>query len=170
MRKIIAVLICFLFLGSFAESLKGGVSKDYIPKGFFGSWGVISQLKSSNNPDIFNFESRDVWVLSGYQNLSKANILILENLQSGAKSEITIKDKSVDGHTLKFTRQKETREKTGYAVYREIVEFTLLGNNFSGSDTFIVEHYNTEKKLIKKDEALYKVSGVKISGSTEIKD
>ena len=67
--------------------LKGGVVEEYIPEGFFGSWAVISKLESSNNPMYFNYESRDIWTLSGYD-----NVLILENLQSGAWGKIIVKE------------------------------------------------------------------------------
>ena len=70
----------------------------------------------------------------------------------------------LDGKNLDYVK-----EKTGKAIYKETVEFVLLGNNFSGTDKFIVEHYDFENKLTKKDEALYSVAGVKISGTSEIK-
>lgn len=169
MRKIILVLISLFFLTSFAQGLKGGVSKDVIPKGFYGTWGVISKLDSTNNPKIFNYESRDIWVLSGYMASNNSCILVLENMQSGARSEISIKEKSADGKTLKFQKQKEEKEGSGYVLYIEKVQFTLLGNNFSGTDNYIVEHYDAQKNLTKKDEALYIVKGVRISGTNEIK-
>ena len=77
-----------LFLSAHPIALKGGVSEDYIPKGFFGSWGVISKLKTTNNPSLFNRESRDIWSLSGYN-----NVLFLENFETGAKSQIEIQNK-----------------------------------------------------------------------------
>ena len=159
MKKIFLILISLLFLTTNADVLKGGVSEEYIPKGFFGSWGVISKMSSSNNPVVFNQESRDIWNLSGYD-----NTLVLENLESGAHSEIKIKEKVSDNRTLKFSRQKEVKTSDGKKIYKETVEFTLLGNNFSGTDDFIIEHYNEENKLIKKDEARYSVAGVRISG------
>ena len=116
-------------------------------------------MNSSNNPVVFNQESRDIWNLSGHD-----DILILENLESGAHSEIKIKEKVSDKRTLKFSRQKEVKTTDGKKIYKETVEFTLLGNNFSGTDDFIIEHYNEENKLIKKDEARYSVAGVRISG------
>lgn len=161
MKKIFLILISMLFLTVNADVLKGGVSEEYIPKGFFGSWGVISKMNSSNNPIAFNQESRDIWNLSGYD-----NTLILENLESGAHSEIKIKEKISDNRTLKFSRQKEVKTSNGKKIYKETVEFTLLGNNFSGTDDFIIEHYNEENKLIKKDEARYSVAGVRISGQS----
>ena len=100
MKKIFLILTLFSFLSVGAQTLKGGVSQDYIPKGFFGSWGVISKLSNSNNPSLFNYESRDIWTLSGY-----GDTLVLENLESGARSEIKVKDKSHDGKTLKFERE-----------------------------------------------------------------
>lgn len=140
-------------------SLKGGVSHSYIPQGFFGSWGVISKLKETNNPDKFNFQSKDIWTLSGYN-----NVLILENIESGAKSEIIVKDKSIDGKTLKFERKREKPTAQGREIHREIVQFTLLGKNFSGYDKFIIEKYDKNNNLIKKDSAQYQVEGVRISG------
>ncbi len=160
MKKILSILVLFLFFSVNAQMLKGGVSEDYIPKGFFGSWGVISKLNSSNNPTLFNYESRDVWMLSGY-----GNKLILENLESGARSEITVKDKSVDGKTLKFEREKIVKENGKKVVYKETVSFVLYGNNFSGTDDFVVERYDSDDKFVKKDSAKYVISGVRISGT-----
>ena len=75
MKKTLLVFLCFLQFSAFSFTLKGSVSEDYIPEGFFGSWGVISKLNTSNTPTMFNYESRDIWTLSGY-----SNILFLENL------------------------------------------------------------------------------------------
>ena len=160
MKKILLFLFLFLFLSVNAQALKGGISENYIPKGFFGSWGVISKLSSSNNPDIFNYESRDVWMLSGYE-----NTLVLENLETGARSEIVVKDKSVDGKTLKFQREKIVNEDGKKVVYKETVSFVLYGNNFSGTDDFVVKRYNSENQFVKKDSAKYTIVGVRISGT-----
>ena len=160
MKKFLLIIFCLLQFSSFCQTLKGGVSEDYIPKGFFGSWGVISKLNNSNNPTLFNYESRDVWMLSGY-----SNILILENLESGAYSEITIKDKSLDGKTLKFEREKTVKKSDKKTIYKETVSFTLNKNNFKGEDNFIVENYDKDNKLIEKNYANYTISGVRISGN-----
>lgn len=157
MKKLFLIFICFLFFNAPAQILKGSVNEDYIPEGFYGTWGVISKLQNSNNPNLFNFESRDIWVLSGY-----SNILILENLQSGARSEIIIKDKSKD--VLKFQREKIVENNNKKTIYKETVEFLLNNNTFSGTDNFIIEDWNNGT-LVKKNEAKYKVSGVKISGT-----
>ena len=160
MKKIILTVFSLLALSATAESLKGGVVEEYIPEGFFGSWGVISKLKTATTPEMFNFESKDVWMLSGY-----ANTLILENLESGARSEIIIKEKSLDGKTLKFEREKSVKENNKKIVYTETVEFVLNGNNFKGTDSYKVEKYDTKGNKVKSDKAEYTISGVRISGT-----
>lgn len=160
MKKLVLfVIIFFLSVTVNAQTLKGGVYEEYIPKGFFGSWGVISKLKTTNNPNLFNYQSKDIWTLSGYN-----NILILENLESGATSKIEIKNKN-SSDSLKFERKKEQKKSQGKVVYREIVQFKLNGNNFSGVDKFFVENYNSKNVLIEKNEAIYTIEGVKISGN-----
>jgi len=153
-------MFSLLMLTANAEALKGGVVEEYIPEGFFGSWGVISKLQKATTPEMFNFESRDVWMLSGY-----GNILILENLESGARSEIIIKEKSLDGKTLKFQREKTVKENNKKIIYRETVEFVLFGNNFKGTDNYTVEKYDFKGNQIKHDTANYTISGVRISGT-----
>lgn len=149
----------FLSLFSNAQSLKGGIIEEYIPKGYFGSWGVISKLNSTNNPDYFMFESRDIWTLSGYN-----NILILENPNSGATSQITIKERNQDGKTLKFKRINSLETKKGKLIHKETVTIILNNKNFNGTDEFTVEEYDLNNKLLKINSANYIISGVRISG------
>lgn len=139
--------------------LKAGIEENYIPKGFYGSWGVISKLQNCTNSDLFNFESRDIWVLSGYNQR-----LILENIETGAYSEIIVKEKSANGKTLKFERQKTVNKNDNKIIYKETVSFILDNNKFSGFDNFIVEKYSKNGILLSKDSANYKVEGIKISG------
>ena len=149
-----------LFLFANAETLKAGVVEEYIPDGFFGSWGVISKLNRATTPEMFNFESKDVWMLSGY-----GNVLILENLESGARSEMVLKEKSLDGKTLKFQREKTVKDSVKKVIYKENVEFVLSGNNFKGKDSYTVEKYDSKGNKIKSDSADYVISGVRISGT-----
>ncbi len=158
MKKIILIFICLLFTFAHAEVLKGSVNESIIPEGFWGTWGVISKLKASNNPSLFNLESKDVWVLSGY-----SNILVLENLQSGAKSEIKV-EKSRKKDNLKFGREKVVENGSEKTVYKETVELLIIGNSFTGNDNFIIENYK-DGKLVKKSEAFYALSAIKISGT-----
>ena len=160
MKKLIIVLFSILLMSARAESLKGGVIEEFVPEGFFGSWGVISKLKSASNPSMFNYESRDIWTLSGY-----GNTLVLENLESGARSDIILKEKSLDGKTLKFHREKIVKENNKKIIYKETVEFVLSGNNFRGSDKYTVDKFDSSGNKIKTDNAEYTVSGVRISGT-----
>ena len=160
MKKVILILFSLLFVGANAEALRGGVVEEYIPDSFFGSWGVISKLNKATTPEMFNFESRDVWMLSGY-----GNILILENLESGARSEMLLKEKSIDGKMLKFQREKTVKDGVKKIIYKENVEFTLLGDNFRGKDSYTVEKYDSKGNKIKTDTADYTISGVRISGT-----
>ena len=163
MKKIFLFLILniFMFLGCIAQPLKAGISEDYIPEGFFGSWGVISKLQKTTKTDMFNYESRDVWMLSGF-----GNVLILENLETGARSEIWIQNKAIDNKTLKFNRENVVKKNNKKIIYKEIVCFTLNGKMFSGTDDYVVEEYDLNNKLIEKNTANYKVSGTRISGKS----
>lgn len=153
------ILTSFLFLFANADTINARITETYIPKGFYGTWGVISKLKTTTNTDLFNYESRDVWVLSGYN-----DILILENMQTGAKTQIQIKEKNRDGKTLRFERIKNVKQGNEKIIYKEIVSFILNGKNFSGTDVYIIEKYNNQGKLIEKNSGDYEIKGVKISG------
>lgn len=168
MKKIFIILIFFFVssLPSCCETLKGGTVYDVIPKGFFGTWKVISKMESSNNPSMFNKISVDIWNLSG-----AGNVLVLENAVTGAKSSIQVESKqgSFDGKTLKFQRVKEETSGGYKYIQRESPEFVLDGNIFKGYDTFIVEKYK-EGKLISKDVVKYVVLGKKVSGESKINE
>ena len=160
MKKLLIILFCLLCFCAKSQTLKGGITEEYIPKGFFGSWGVISKLKSATDPVKFNYESRDVWMLSG-----SGNILILQNIESGAYSEIEVKEKSIEGKTLKFAREKTVKTKEGKEIHKETIEFILFGNNFSGTDKYSIENYDKNNSFIRGDCATYEIKGVRISGS-----
>lgn len=162
MKKVFLILILFLFSLANSETLKAGISEEYVPEGFYGSWGVISKIQDTTNHAMFNSQSEDIWVLSGY-----SNVLYLQNLESGAKSQIILKEKSKN-NVLKFEREKVVKKQDNkQTIYKETVEFTLSGNKFSGHDNFIVENWENGK-IVKKNSAKYKVSGVKISGKSPI--
>ncbi len=160
MRKIlIALVLLFTLNCAQAEVLRATVSKDEIPKGFFGTWHVTSKLSETNNPELFNTISVDIWTLGGY-----GNTLILENVHTGASSSIQVESqKNLDGKTLKFQRVKSNTRGNMKIVQKESPEFRLDGNIFTGYDTYIIERY-VNNKLIQKDVVKYKVVGQKISG------
>ena len=160
MRKIfIALILLFTINCAQAEVLRGTITKDEIPQGFFGTWHVTSKIAETNNRELFNPISVDIWTLGGY-----GNTLILENVQSGESSSIQVESqKKLDGKTLKFQRVKTDTRGNMKIVQRESPEFKLNGNIFTGYDTYIIERY-VNNQLIKKDVVKYKVVGQKISG------
>lgn len=163
------VIICTIFLFAMptnSETIRGGTTYDVIPKGFFGTWRVISKMETSNNPSIFNKLSVDIWNLSG-----AGSVLVLENAVTGAKSSIQVQPagNSFDGKTLKFQRVKEEISGKYKYIQRESPEFVLNGNVFKGYDTYIVEKYENNK-LISKDVVKYVVIGQKISGESRINE
>lgn len=160
MKKILLLFLMLFYLNpAFCATLKGNITKDEIPKGFFGTWHVTSKIVETNNPKMFNTLSVDIWTLGGY-----GNTLILENIQSGASSSIQVAPNSnLDGKTLKFTRVKSDTRGELTVVQKETPVFTLNGNIFEGFDTYIIERY-INNKLIQKDVVKYKVIGQKISG------
>lgn len=167
MKKLFfSALLCaaLIVIPVYAETIRGGTTYDVIPKGFFGTWRVISKMQTSNNPSIFNKFSVDIWNLSG-----AGNVLVLENAVTGARSSIQVQPtgNSFDGKTLKFQRVKEEISGKYKHIWRETPEFVLNGNIFKGHDTYIVEKYENNK-LISKDVVKYVVIGQKISGESKI--
>lgn len=162
MRKFLLLLFVFFSLNAaFGETLRATVTKDEIPKGFFGTWHVTSKIKETNNRELFNPMSVDIWTLSGF-----GNTLILENVQSGASSSIQIaKGQNLDGKTLKFERRKEDTRGNIKIVQKESPVFKLNGDIFTGEDTFIIERYKNNQ-LFQKDVVKYNVIGQKISGES----
>lgn len=156
-----AIFIFFLSCPSHAEVLKGSASYDAPFKGFFGTWHVTSKIESSNNYSMFNKMSVDIWNLSG-----SGNVLVLENGLTGAVSSVTVENASKfpDGKKLKFTRVKEFTEGNYKYKHIESPEFILEGDIFKGYDTFTVEKYDLNNKLISVDVVKYKVIGQKIAG------
>ncbi len=160
MKKILFLILFLLFNPAFAEPLRGSASYTEPMKGFFGTWHVTSKIESSNNYPKFNKLSVDIWNLSG-QN----NVLILENVLTKAKSSITVDNEdNLDGKKLKFTRVKEFFEGKYKYKHTETPEFVLEGKIFKGFDTFKVEKYDLNGKLISLDVVKYKVIGQKIAG------
>lgn len=134
--------------------LKASVSVDKVPHGFFGTWKVTSTQQSSTNPFINTGESVDYW------NLSRVgDVLILSNPVSAARAQVTLQ--SVRGNTIKFEKISKSVDETAY----ETPVLKLQGENFTGSDTVVIEKYKYGK-LIKTDKIEFKIRGEKVSGST----
>lgn len=134
--------------------LKASVSVDKVPKGFFGTWKVTSTQISTTNPFLNTGTSTDYWTI-----LRVGEILTLANPASGARASVTLQ--SVRGNTIKF--EKISKDYNDKSI--ETPTIKLTGNDFTGTDTVIIETYKYGE-IIKTDKIEYKIRGEKLSGST----
>lgn len=156
---------CFLLFESpivFAQQtvFKASISIDKVPKEFYGTWRVTSQLLESNNDIIFKNSSVDLW------NLSRAdNVITLENPFSGAKASISFDE--ISGKQIKF---KKIGDYEKGKKLTDIVELTLGKETFTGINKLKLDTISdSDGHVIKCDKATYKLSGEKISGTNVIK-
>lgn len=160
MKKIFVIFIFIINLviaPVFAEGMviQGGVSlSNQVPKGFFGSWRVVSVQSYTNNQKIFTGTSSDYW------NLSKTDdVITLTNPVSGAQASVTVEE--VNGNQIKFVRKSSSKSE-------KVVEtptLTLDGENFYGTDRIVIEKFKYGE-LVRTDIVEYKIKGTKISGSS----
>lgn len=159
-KILLLIFICsFAAVGVFAEqtyTLKAGISMaDRVPKEFYGTWRVTSNLVSTNNDVIFKQSTVDLW------NLSRAdNVITLENPFTGARASIVVNQ--VEGKVIKFQKQGDYDDKK----LTDVVQLQLNGDKFSGTNNLILNTVGTEGTILKSDKATYKLSGEKISGTS----
>lgn len=129
------------------------ISKD-LPSEFYGTWSVSFLLIDSNNPMLMTHKGSEIWVFS-----KNKDVITLSNPATQASASITVNQ--VIGKKAIFTRE-EISEK-----YKEIetAEISVEENNFSGTDTIVINHYN-KGKYIKTSYIKYQVEGTKIMGPT----
>ena len=160
-KKFLSLLIIFVFaaMASFAEesyTLKSSISVlGNIPKEFYGTWRVSSELVSTNAEGTFKQKNVDLWNLSRH-----ADVITLDNPFSVAKASITIDE--VDDKLIKFKKRGDYDSQK----LTDIVQLNLDKETFSGTNTIILETLsNIDKSVIKSERATYKLMGEKISGS-----
>lgn len=159
MKKIFALILAILFcrLTTFAEQTKvltAGISVERVPKAFYGTWRVSSQLVETNS-GIFKTKNIDLWNLS-----RKGNVIKLENPFSGASASITISELS--NNYIKFT-------KTGNYDGKKLadsVKLNLKQNSFTGYNTLKLDTISEDGYVMKSEVATYKLTGEKISGTS----
>lgn len=137
-------------------TLTAGVSIEHVPKDFYGTWRVVSNLTDTNNPEIFKQKNVDLW------NLSRSNNVIkLENPFSGASASIQVDE--VKGNFIRF-------QKVGDYDNRKLtdkVKLNLGKETFTGTNTLKLDTISTvDGHVIKTEWATYNLSGEKISGSS----
>lgn len=138
-----------------ATTLTGGISlSNSVPEGFFGAWKVAAVRSSTTNQNMFIPYSIEIWNL-----MKDGNVITLENPVSGASASISVKDVSSDA----FTFQRITGDNEETVV--ETAKLFLDGNSFVGADTMVVKTYQNGK-LVKTENAEYKLKAIKISNSS----
>lgn len=135
--------------------LRGNVSViQDLPEEFFGTWSIVSRLIDTTHPETFRMKSSDIWTFQ-----RQDNVITLSNPVSGATASITINE--VRGQTAVFSRKQEEKDE----IETEIVEITVEGDKFSGTDLIVMEYLRNGIKT-NTIRVKYKVTGYKISGPT----
>ena len=166
LKKILSLLLILPLLLVFTSpcaladenfTLKSSISvMDNIPKEFYGTWRVTSELASTNAEATFKQKNVDLWNLSRH-----ANVITLDNPFSGAKASITID--AVENGLIKFKKLGDYDSKK----LTDIVQLRLSKDKFTGTNTIILETLsNIDKSVIKSERATYKLTGEKISGQS----
>jgi hypothetical protein len=161
MKRKLFLLILTIFLvvstvfASETYTLKTGISLDKIPKEFYGTWRVTSQLVSTNSEGLFKESSTDLW------NLSRVgNVITLDNPFSGAKASITVDE--VNGRLIKFKKIGDYDSKK----LTDTVQLTLGKETFTGTNNLKIDSISEiDGRVLKTETATYKLMGEKISGS-----
>ena len=161
-KKIISFFIIFSLsiataIAAESYTLKSGISVlDNIPKEFYGTWRVTSQLASTNSEGTFKEKNVDLW------NLSRAgDVITLENPFSGAKASITVDEAS--DKLIKFKKSGNYDSKR----LTDIVQLSLGKETFSGTNNLILETVSDiDQTVLKSQRATYTLTGEKISGSS----
>ena len=161
MKKLI-LLFCITILAissAFADEtyvLKAGISLDKIPKEFYGTWRVSSQLVDTNTDGTFKEKNVDLW------NLSRVgDVITLDNPFSGAKASISVDE--VSGRLIKFKKIGTYDSKK----LTDTVQLNLGKDSFTGTNNLKLETVSElDGHIIKSEWGTYKLTGEKISGAS----
>lgn len=135
---------------------KAGISLDKIPKEFYGTWRVSSQLVETNTDGIFKEKNVDLW------NLSRAgDVITLDNPFSGAKASISVDE--VSDRLIRFKKVGNYDSKK----LTDTVQLNLGKETFTGTNNLKLETISeTDGHVLKNQWATYKLTGEKISGAS----
>ncbi len=154
--KILFVISLLVFGISSSEAflLKGSIEK--VPDTFFGSWRVVSNLKSTDSPVTFKSKGLDLWNIS-----QENNVIKLSNPFSGASAEISLKE--VSGNSITFTKSGQYDNK----IVTDSISILVNEDDFIGIDTISVDTISDIDGSVRKTEtAVYSIVGERISGQS----
>lgn len=136
--------------------LKSGVSINKVPKEFYGTWRVSSQLTDTNNEEIFKKNNVDLWNLFRVD-----NVITLDNPFSGAHASIMVDE--VNGNFIRFKKIGGTNNKK----LTDTVELTLGKESFKGINRLKLDTISeVDGHVMKTEWATYSLVGEKISGES----
>ena len=137
-----------------SQVLKTGISM--VPKAFFGSWRVVSQLVETDAPALFKEKGVDLW------NISRENdVITLSNPFSGASAQININ--SANANRVVFTKSGNYDNK----LLTDTVSINITGDKFTGVDILKLDTISdVSGKIIKSESAKYSIKGEKIAGQS----
>ena len=127
-----------------------------VPRAFFGSWRVVSNLIETDSPGLFKDKGVDLW------NISRENdVITLSNPFSGATAQIKIN--SVNENKIVFTKSGSYDNK----LLTDTVSININGDKFTGFDVLKLDTISdVSGKIIKSETAKYAIKGEKIAGQS----
>ena len=162
MKKILFTVLIFCLtstitvLAQDSYVFKTGISMiNSVPKQFFGTWQVSSNLISTNSSKTFKQKGSDFWNLR-----RSGNVIELKNPVTAAVAEIYLED--VTDREIVFTHY----EKEGYTQIKDTVRLKLDGETFSGTNELTlrtVRYDEYRKKYEDIKTAIYEIKGSKVS-------
>ena len=158
MRKILLIiLILIIGISAKTEPLKAGISVESVPETFYGNWRVLAKIDKQSGNINFKPQTVDFWNLS-----RSGDVINLNNPFTGANASVKLD--YVEGNLIRFTK---TGEYDGNKILTDTVDLKLSGDTFTGINYLTLETFSIyDKKLIKKDTALYILRGEKVSGTS----
>ena len=157
-KKILLIMILFVGIPVYSQTLKAGISEvGVIPNSFYGSWRVVAKLDKSSGSAYFRPQAVDFWNLS-----RKGDVINLENPFTGASA--TVKVDYVDGNLIRFSKSGDSGENRKLS---DTVDLKLVGDTFTGVNYITLETFSArDGALIRKDTGVYILVGEKISGTS----
>ncbi len=158
MKKLLMLfLILIIRYSAKYETLKTDISIESISDTLYGSRRVLAKIDKQSGDVNFKPQTADFW------NLSRVgDVINLNNPFTGANASVKLD--YVEGNLIRFTK---TGEYDGNKILTDTVDLKLSGDTFTGINYLTLETFSIyDKKLIKKDTALYILRGEKISGTS----
>jgi hypothetical protein len=135
--------------------LTGRIAEEqFLPDELYGTWQVNGTLVSTNAPNTFKQKTADIWLLQQVENKIR-----LANPNNYSETYITVNE--VDNNRATFTCSTKPNRKYDQM---EQVTIEVNGDNFAGYSNMRLKYFKAGK-LIRIEQALFKLHGQKLSGS-----